>query len=209
MPHLTLLGDSVFDNVAYVASAPAVIDQVRMNLPAGWQATLLAVDGDTTVEVPLQLRRLPQGATHLALSVGGNDALGCIARLETPAATVKQGLVTLTQMKTDFQVNYQALISNLLTLNKPLMVCTFYDHVPGLPAELGTALGLFNDVILHEAIKLGLPVLDLRLVCTEPSDYSEKSPIEPSSQGGEKLTNRLVTAMLTHDFRARKCCVYW
>ena len=36
MPHLTLLGDSIFDNAAYVAGSPAVIDQVRMNLPAGW-----------------------------------------------------------------------------------------------------------------------------------------------------------------------------
>jgi len=29
MTHLVLLGDSIFDNAAYVAGAPAVIDQVR------------------------------------------------------------------------------------------------------------------------------------------------------------------------------------
>lgn len=55
MPHLTLLGDPIYDNAAYTAGTPGVIDQVRMNFPAGWQATLLAVDGDTTTDVPQYL----------------------------------------------------------------------------------------------------------------------------------------------------------
>lgn len=208
MNHLVLLGDSIFDNAAYVEGGPAVIDQVAKRLPAGWQATLLAVDGDTTEAVPRQLLRLPPDATHLVLSVGGNDALGCLDRLEAPAATVKQGLVVLTKMRAQFQANYREAIGALLRLNRPMLVCTIYDHVPGLPAELGTALGLFNDVILYEAIKHGVPVLDLRMICTEPGDYSSKSPIEPSSQGGEKLAARLVAAIAQHNFSLDGCRVY-
>ena len=98
MPHLILLGDSIFDNAAYTAGGPAVIDQVRQNLPAGWQASLVAVDGDTTTDVPQQLRRLSSDATHLVLSVGGNDALNVLPQLEAPAISVKQGLVTLTRI---------------------------------------------------------------------------------------------------------------
>ena len=208
MNHLVLLGDSIFDNGAYVGSGQPVIVQVNQQLQPNGRATLLAVDGDTASMVQLQLQRIPQDASHLVLSVGGNDALGCIPGLETSASSVKQGLVLLSQIKTDFEVSYRALISTLLNLNRPLMVCTVYDHVPGLPTELKTALGLFNDVILHEAIHRGLPVLDLRMICTEPGDYSVISPIEPSSQGGAKLAARLVAALTQHDFKSNHCRVY-
>lgn len=208
MNHLALLGDSIFDNAAYVADGPAVIQQVKNRLPGTWQATLLAVDGDTSVDVAKQLTRLPLDLTHLVLSVGGNDALGSIARLEATSSTVKQGLIVLTQIKKEFEVNFQRLLSTLVALNKPLLVCTIYDHVPGLPPELRTALGLFNDVILREAIQNELPMLDLRMVCTEFEDYSEKSPIEPSEKGGEKMASRLVAAVLTHDFSKRGCRIY-
>jgi lysophospholipase L1-like esterase len=208
MNHLALLGDSIFDNAAYVVNGPAVIQQVNSQLPGDWQATLLAVDGDTSRDVARQLTRLPADLTHLVLSVGGNDALECIPRLETSASTVKQGLTALTQIKREFEANYKALISTLLTLKLPLMVCTIYDHVPGLPPELQTALGLFNDVILREAICREFPVLDLRMVCTETDDYSEKSPIEPSAKGGEKIATRMVAALLTHDFSKSGCIIY-
>ena len=85
--------------------------------------------------------------------------------------------------------------------------CTIYDAVPGLPVPLRAALSLFNDVILREAIRRGLPVLDLRMVCTEPADYSEDSPIEPSSQGGAKLADRLVAQVVQRDFKGTECSI--
>jgi hypothetical protein len=208
MPHLILLGDSIFDNAAYVAGGPAVIVQVRQSLPAGWQATLLAVDGDTTAGALHQIQRLPNDTTHLVLSVGGNDALNCLPQLEAPATSLKHGLVALTRIKSEFKVGYRELMKSLLGLNKPTMICTIYDKIPGLPPELVTALGVFNDVILREAIRHGLPVLDLRIVCTEPGDYSLVSPIEPSSQGGAKIASGLVEAVMKHDFTVGGCRVY-
>jgi len=208
MSHLALLGDSIFDNAAYVADGPAVIDQVNRRIPEGWRASLLAVDGDTTLDVPQQLTAMPLDVTHMVLSVGGNDALGCMLRLEAKATSVKQGLVVLTQIKMEFEANYQRLISRLVALNRPLMVCTVYDQVPGLVAELQTALGMFNDVILREAVRWALPVLDLRMICTEPEDYSYISPIEPSAKGGEKLAEKLMAAMVEHDFSRPTCRVY-
>lgn len=44
--HLVLLGDSIFDNAAYVPDGPAVIDHVRNLLPDGSRAALIANDGD-------------------------------------------------------------------------------------------------------------------------------------------------------------------
>src|SRR5918996_5903451 len=75
MPHLVLLGDSVFDNARYVSKGHSVIEQLRNQLPAGWNATLLAVDGHVTSDIARQLERLPKDATHLLVSSGGNDAL--------------------------------------------------------------------------------------------------------------------------------------
>jgi hypothetical protein len=111
-------------------------------------------------------------------------------------------------MKTSFEVGYGTLIETFLTLGKPLMVCTIYDAIPGLPPELITALSVFNDVILREAIQHGIPVLDLRMICTEPGDYSVLSPIEPSSQGGAKLASQLVLGIMSHDFSGRYCRTY-
>jgi ABC-type dipeptide/oligopeptide/nickel transport system permease subunit len=64
MKHIVLLGDSVFDNAAYVAGGPDVIQQVRERLPAGWRATLRAVDGSVIGSVERQLHLLPPKPSH-------------------------------------------------------------------------------------------------------------------------------------------------
>jgi hypothetical protein len=46
------------------------------------------------------------------------------------------------------------------------------------------------------------------MVCTEPYDHSEKSPIEPSAQGGEKIATRMVEALLGQDFSKPACRIY-
>ena len=208
MSHLVLLGDSIFDNGAYVDGAPAVIDQVRARLPRGWQASLLAVDGNTTVDIAWQLQRMPLDATHLVLSVGGNDALGCLPQMGEPVSNVIGALEKLSKLREAFRSRYSAVLSELRALNKPLMVCTIYDAVPGLSDALKAALGLFNEVIMREAIRSGLPVLDLREICTEMGDFSLKSPIEPSSVGGSKLADRIVAAVLADDFTKAGCRVH-
>lgn len=207
MPHLVLLGDAIFDNASYTRGGPCVIEQITARLPAGWSASLLAVDGDTTSDVAKQLSGFPTDASHLALSVGGNDALGCMSRLEEPVHTVLEALATLADIQSGFARHYGTLLDKLAALKLPLMTCTIYDAVPGLPVPLRAALSLFNDVILREAIRRGLPVLDLRMVCTEPGDYSEDSPFEPSSQGGAKLADRLASTVLHHDFKRTDCSI--
>ena len=63
------------DNAPYTCGGPDVISQVRDLLPPGWRASLLAVDGATTLNIPDQIHHLPKDCTHLVLSVGGNNAL--------------------------------------------------------------------------------------------------------------------------------------
>src|ERR1035437_7957649 len=88
MKHIVLLGDSIFDNAAYVNGGPGVITQLRSILPQDWQASLLAVDGSVTTDVITQIPKIPAVATQLIVSAGGNDGLSRADILERPAGSV-------------------------------------------------------------------------------------------------------------------------
>ena len=81
-------------------------------------------------------------------------------------------------------------------------VCTVYDAIPGLDRAERAGLCVFNDAILREAFAAGLPVLDLRLVCTDADDYARTSPIEPSAVGGGKIARAVARLVTGFDFRA-------
>jgi lysophospholipase L1-like esterase len=208
MKQIVLMGDSIFDNVSYTQGGPSVIDQLRSELWSGDSASLLAVDGDTTINIAAQIRRVPLAATHLVLSVGGNDALRQLETLQTPAHSVYKALETLASIAERFNADYRNMLKQVMAMDKPLMVCSIYDSVPGLTPALKTALTLFNDVIVRAAIENALPVLDLRRVCREAEDYSALSPIEPSSHGGAKIAKAIARALSTHDYSIGACRVY-
>lgn len=196
MGHVALLGDSIFDNGSYVPGGPAVIEHLRLHLPEGWQATLLAVDGSVVEDVESQLQWLPEDATHLVLSVGGNNALSYCGLVRSEAATpFAHVLSAMAEIRAAFEQEYRALLRLLLDQGTPLTVCTVYDAVPNLlPAE-HAGLCLFNDAILRTAFQHSLPVIDLRLVCTEADDYAQSSPIEPSIHGGRKIARAICRAV--------------
>ena len=207
MNHLVLLGDSIFDNARYVPGRPPVIEQVGRALP-GWRATLVAVDGHTVDDISFQVQRIPPDATHLVLSIGGNDALGASYLLREPAVTVGDGLEKLAEGLRDFQRDYVGMIERLIAVGKPLLVCTIYDLIPVLSVADRVGLNGFNDVILRVAIAAGLPVIDLRHVCTHVDDYSPMSPIEPSVVGGAKIAEAIARAVTGHDFEQPRTAIY-
>jgi lysophospholipase L1-like esterase len=208
MGHVVLLGDSIFDNVRYVPGHPAVIEQLQRSLPRGWSATLLAVDGDVTAGIPRQLQRLPADATHLVVSVGGNDALMESGVLTRPARSVRDAFELVHQLRLRFIEAYRAMLKSLLAVNKPTAVCTVYDHIPGLGDAEQAALAEFNEIILREAFAAKIPLIDLRLVCLDEADYSELSPIEPSHLGGAKISRVIAEMLAEHDFGRRRSVVY-
>jgi lysophospholipase L1-like esterase len=197
--HVVLLGDSVFDNAAYVAGAPDVVRQVRRRLPAGFEATLAAVDGDTTRDVHRQLRRVPDDATHLVVSVGGNDALGSSDFLGAPARSTAEALSGLADIGDRFERGYLAMLTGVLAHGLPTAICTiYYPRFSDAALQKVAVAGLtvFNDCIVRAAFAHGLSLLDLRLICTEEGDYANQ--IEPSSQGGEKIA-RAIAEFLEQD----------
>lgn len=185
--HVVLLGDSVFDNKAYVAGGPDVVTQLRARLPKGWRASLAAVDGAVTADVARQLGRMPHETTHLVVSVGGNDALGESHILSSPARMVGEAVMMLAEAQERFAGNYAYMLEGVLGLGLPTALCTIYDTPSSAPNHrvIRSALSLFNDVITRAAFGNALPLIDLRLICSEDEDYA--NPIEPSAKGGEKI----------------------
>jgi lysophospholipase L1-like esterase len=209
MGHVVLLGDSIFDNGVYVGRDPDVAMQLKEQLPPGWAATLRAVDGALVRDVARQLDRLPRDATHLVLSAGGNDALSHVGILEEPATSAAGVIAQLAEMAEAFESRYQALLDAVRQKGIPTAVCTIYYPnfpEPALQRLASTALAVFNDAILRQAFRAGVPALDLRLICNSPADYA--NPIEPSARGGEKIARTIVRVVTGHDFASGRTSVF-
>ena len=202
MGHAILLGDSIFDNGAYVgAGEPDVVRQLQGQLPQGWQATLLAIDGSVIRNVRAQSARVPADSSHLVLSVGGNDALGHARLLEEAARSMAEALTTLARAADDFEREYGLMLDELIGCHLPIAVCTVYNprFADARMQKLAvTALCVFNDAITRAAFARGLPLIDLRLVCDDERDYA--NPIEPSARGGAKIAAAIKRVVTEHDF---------
>lgn len=208
MNHAVLLGDSILDNGAYVAGGSPVVALLRARLSREWRVTLLAKDGSVLNDVARQLDQLPDNATHLIVSAGGNDALEYTPLVNFPNPDSEALLEDFVAAQNRFASDYREMLHALATARLPVVMCTVYDAVPGLKPIEKMALSLFNDVILRETARVGVPVLDLRLVCTESVDYAEISPIEPSETGGAKIARALQRILLGHDFSRGETVIY-
>ena len=191
---LVLLGDSVFDNGVYVApNQNSVTHHLEHKLdPDTWKLDMRAVDGAVASDVADQLngKTVPTPSTFV-LSVGGNDALQYLDEIAS------LNLMDFYRIKESFRNKYAQALKLIADYNQPLIVCTIYN--PKLPdpqiqkmAEAG--LSFFNDVITEEALKLKLPIIDLRDVCA--GDEAFANPIEPSEIGGDLITNEIISHLL-------------
>jgi hypothetical protein len=193
VPHIILLGDSIFDNFKYVQPEPDVVAQLKELLPSGWKASLRAVDGSVTNNVAAQLANLPEDATHLVLSVGGNDLLGCAGDLlRAPASESSEAFLLLARVMGVFESMYRRLVDACLESNLPLVVCTIYNGNfadQEFQTMARVAVAAFNDAILRLSREKGLLSIDLRLVCSLAEDYA--NPIEPSAIGGRKIAQAI------------------
>ncbi|HEX9947192.1 MAG TPA: GDSL-type esterase/lipase family protein [Allosphingosinicella sp.] len=191
MGHVILLGDSIFDNAAYVRGGPDVVRQVRAKLPAGWDASLLAVDGAVTREVLRQIKRLPKDSTHIVVSAGGNDALGASFLLGQRVGTVAEAVSLLEKAQSHFASEYSEMADAVAATGLPAAFCTVYDTPPSSPDQriIRTALAVFNDIITRAVFERRAGLIDLRLICDSDEDYA--NPIEPSVRGGDKIASAI------------------
>jgi threonine dehydratase len=192
MTHVGLLGDSVFDNGAYVNGGHDVVTHLRQLVPPHSRASLLAKDGAMIDDIARQLTTLLRDATHLVVSVGGNDLLAEVRVLTTQVRTVADALVRLSSIREAFSHHYRTMLERVLQKEIPTAVTTIYDGAADCERQQrvnSTAVAVINDAITREAMRHRLPVIELREVCTEPLDYA--NPIEPSDQGGAKIARAI------------------
>ena len=225
MAHVTLCGDSIFDNKSYLQPGePDVTTQVNALLPEGFKATRLAIDGDVTQGISRQLQSLSNDATDLFISVGGNDALDGINVFTEPVANVGEALIYLNTMRNQFETQYREMLQHALSQQLPLTVCSIYyprfhsqnlervfpdgNGVNGetLQKMAMVALANFNDVIFRQAFQLKIPLIDLRVLCDEEEDFA--NPIEPSAVGGQKIARAIVDMLDSSEGSERKSVVY-
>jgi lysophospholipase L1-like esterase len=184
---IALVGDSVFDNRAYTGGEPDVIEHLRSILRGGWEATLHAVDGALTADVERQMAHVSREATHIVVSIGGNDALQNADLLARPSVSTAHTLALFADRIEQFEGAYRRALRPVVALRRATTVCTIYNGrlEPAQARIARVALTMFNDAILRTAFEATLTVIDLRLVCTEADDYA--NPIEPSGRGGKKI----------------------
>ena len=152
-------------------------------------------------DIPKQLARMPSEATHLVISIGGNDALGHATVLEAPSRSVAETLMMLADIQQEFRAEYVRTIEAVLRRQLSSAFCTIYDPRYADPVQrrvATTALAVLNDSIVREVVARSLPLIDLRVICSEDADFA--NPIEPSVQGGAKIASAIASLLSQHDF---------
>jgi len=195
--NVILLGDSIFDNQPYVGEGESVSAQLSAQMHEQDQVQLLAIDGAVIADVHAQLDKLADEPQYqqqkVFLSCGGNDLLGYRASdmFSQPVTNIIEALQNMTQLRERFRQQYQRLLDAITQQCAQVSVCTIYNAIPNLPSAEKTALALFNEVILQEAMARNLAIIDLRTLCNESQDYAPVSPIEPSRQGAHKIATAI------------------
>jgi hypothetical protein len=141
----------------------------------------------------------PRDATHLVLSVGGNDALSHSDLLERRARNGAEVLTWFGKATADFAERYRTLMNRIARekrADQGVFICTIYDGNlgPELHRAATAAIALFNDAISRAAREQAWRVIELRDLFTSATDYA--NPIEPSVQGGAKLAETISRAVL-------------
>lgn len=210
MTHVVLLGDSIFDNQAYIGGAPDVVALLRQMIPQNWTASLKAIDGSVVENVREQILNASEDSTHFVISVGGNNAIMNADILTMKANSAAEVWGVLSNRTGDFEFQYREMLKSVLSRNLPTAVCTIYYprfREPIFQKLAVAALSSFNDVIIRQAALNKLPVLDLRLICSEDDDYANE--IEPSSKGGKKIASKILEVVTNHDFSDGKTVIYF
>jgi hypothetical protein len=195
MVHVVLIGDSILDNAAYVPRGGDVTSVLMKQVGDG-KVTLLAQDGAIIEGAISQMDSIPDDATFLVISAGGNDALQSIGVLLELVDTVTEALEKVRVIRDRFRDRYRTLLNEAGRYGRPMAICTIYDVM--LPDLLqrrvaNLALSVLNDVITREAVKRGLPLIDLRVMFSKEQHYA--NAIEPSEQGSQLISAAILEAM--------------
>lgn len=191
-----LLGDSILDNRPYTLPDPDTTALLRKQLGDGWTVDLVARDGATMADVRRQLRQAADRAATAVVSIGGNDLVEHIGLLTRPASGAAPVFEELLAVADDFGERYGAVARSVAERFDRTILCTIYEvqlEPPPLARLARAPLAVLNDRIIRTAARLGVEVLELRDICTAPSDFVLQ--IEPSAAGAAKIASAIAGAL--------------
>jgi hypothetical protein len=189
--NLFLIGDSMLNNQLYVPDGDSVYHKVREQTRE--TVHLLAKDDAVITEMYSQLHKIPQhfndNATYVCVSAGGNDLLGM------------QSLIYTNSFKKDSQEEmddvfkeYTKFISaiKMRLPDATLLLLNLY-YPPSMP-HLKTVVAYWNELLsntfTNDSVTKNIRVIQVDKVFTDPTDFVSR--IEPSSEGGDKLSRLIL-----------------
>jgi hypothetical protein len=193
---LVLLGDSILDNAPYTMPEPDTTAHLQRLLGPRWSVHRLAQDGAKMSDVRFQLRALTTPPAAAVLSIGGNDAGEHIGLLERRASAAAEILHELLIIADDFGRRYEAVARAVAERVPRTLLCTIYEvqlEPPPYARLARVPLAVLNDRIVRTGARLGLDILELRSVCTEPGDFVLQ--IEPSAQGAARIASAIAAVL--------------
>lgn len=203
--NIFLMGDSVFDNWAYVKHTSfncETIQQLWKKLDRNkFTPYLVAIDGATISGIESQKERIPKNEKNfIFLSVSGNDLL----KLQNKLVRDNRNLTEcFKDLYNEIPNEYEEMIKNLIKTHplSSIVLCTIYmprveSWLEWIVAYFG--VNLMNYNIRKIASEYNLPVIDLYYIFDENKDYA--NPIEPSAFGSDKITSLMIHIIDNHNF---------
>lgn len=197
-PLVVLLGDSVFDSRPYLHGMPDMATRLGRLLVHG-SVRLAAVSGSRLGDVGRQLAGVPAEATHLIVSLGGNDLLDLARGLTGGSGSIGERLARAGDLLAEFRHRTARACELIAARGIRSALCTIYDPPIGDPVLKqmgGVVLGLVAAVIEEETRARGLETIDLRAVCRVREDFFDM--IHPSAHGADKIAAALARWVEKH-----------
>jgi len=205
--HITLLGDSIFDNEVYVKSraqsVTGVLERRLLAINKDWSVTNAAVDGSLASGVARQIPRVPKDTTHIYLSTIGNNCLGALYELQSGsdwksvARNPTADNPVLANIMSNLASEYDAALKEVKTLNLPVVAVNLYApryDTPSVQAFCKIAVQLLNSRLKLVAAEHNIPVIDIFSLFTDHDDYA--NAIEPGAKGSEKIGKAIEDSLL-------------
>jgi len=181
MLHVILLGDALGRMPQIRDRGPGHLEnRLLPDWKHEWRLTLIRADDVINRST---LAQFPEAATHVVISVEGNRAIAASGMLEGRADTYEDALARLSFAADQFEDVIRSLIQAALRTRLPVAVCTmFLPHLknPVQQRAASTALAIFNDRIIRQAVEARVPIADLRSCCSEARDYSPQALLSRS-----------------------------
>lgn len=185
---IVLLGDSIFQNKAYVSTGKSVEELFREKTDN--KTICLAVDHSKIIDIYSQIEKIPDelnnGYTNVFLSAGGNDIL---------THYVDQGNdITDTQFLDSMFSEYKNLLKSIYERipDANIVLLDIYYPNNSTYAKYQHIISEWNKKIYDFARENNYSVIRVSTIITKPEDFA--FGIEPSQSGGQKLVQAILSS---------------